>query len=212
MQQTTLSFRRPYCLTFSKSFRTHLLFHTEKKRLELKSLHITFAYFQSVNVSTSDKLKWEKKCTRICRKHFISLVDDMNINYKCILVNVLCFCCCFWFTLQELTDSKSWDLYWTSTVVITHICMQESHVEYTPVKQTGHLNVPPMPSKLCSIRWHWSLAGESNDWLHSLHSWFSPSSVDKKDKTHTHKENHQWGDEQDVNFRGLYFTFFLKIL
>jgi len=23
-----------------------------------------------------------------------------------------------------------------------------------PVKHTGHLKVPPMPSKLCSIRWH----------------------------------------------------------
>lgn len=48
-----------------------------------------------------------------------------------------------------------------------------------PVKHTGHLKVPPMPSKLCSIRWHWSLAGESNVWLQSLHSWFSPSSVGK---------------------------------
>lgn len=46
-----------------------------------------------------------------------------------------------------------------------------------PVKHTGHLKVPPMPSKLCSIRWHWSLAGESNVWLQSLHSWFSPSSA-----------------------------------
>lgn len=48
-----------------------------------------------------------------------------------------------------------------------------------PVKHTGHLKVPPMPSKLCSIRWHWSLAGESNVWLQSLHSWFSPSSVEE---------------------------------
>lgn len=48
-----------------------------------------------------------------------------------------------------------------------------------PVKQTGHLKVPPIPSKLCSIRWHWSLAGESKVWLQSLHSWFSPSSVEK---------------------------------
>lgn len=46
-----------------------------------------------------------------------------------------------------------------------------------PVKQTGHLNVPPIPSKLCSIRWHRSFAGESNIWLHSLHSWLMPSSA-----------------------------------
>lgn len=52
-------------------------------------------------------------------------------------------------------------------------------VYFLPVKQTGHLKVPPIPSKLCSIRWHWSLAGESKVWLQSLHSWFSPSSVEE---------------------------------
>lgn len=50
----------------------------------------------------------------------------------------------------------------------------------SPVKQTGHLKVPPMPSKLCSIRWHSSLAGESNIWLHSLHSWLMPSSANRR--------------------------------
>lgn len=53
----------------------------------------------------------------------------------------------------------------------------------SPVKQTGHLKVPPMPSKLCSIRWHRSLAGESNIWLHSLHSWLMPSSATQDDDT-----------------------------
>lgn len=50
----------------------------------------------------------------------------------------------------------------------------------SPVKQTGHLKVPPMPSKLCSIRWQSSLAGESNIWLHSLHSWLMPSSANRR--------------------------------
>lgn len=53
----------------------------------------------------------------------------------------------------------------------------------SPVKQTGHLKVPPIPSKLCSIRWQSSLAGESNIWLHSLHSWLMPSSANRK-QTH----------------------------
>lgn len=50
-----------------------------------------------------------------------------------------------------------------------------------PVKHTGHLKVPPMPSKLCSMRWQRSLAGESNIWLHSLHSWLMPSSAKERD-------------------------------
>lgn len=50
----------------------------------------------------------------------------------------------------------------------------------SPVKQTGHLKVPPIPSKLCSIRWQSSLAGESNIWLHSLHSWLMPSSANRR--------------------------------
>lgn len=59
----------------------------------------------------------------------------------------------------------------------------------SPVKQTGHLKVPPMPSKLCSIRWHRSLAGESNIWLHSLHSWLMPSSATQEHDTtgYTHR-------------------------
>ena len=56
--------------------------------------------------------------------------------------------------------------------------------QHAPVKQTGHLKVPPIPSKLCSIRWHCSFAGESKDWLQSLHSWFRPSSVGDKQEKH----------------------------
>lgn len=62
------------------------------------------------------------------------------------------------------------------------------HMGTIPVKHTGHLKVPPMPSKLCSMRWQRSLAGESNIWLHSLHSWLMPSSARESDnfsETHT---------------------------
>ncbi len=47
-----------------------------------------------------------------------------------------------------------------------------------------------MPSKLCSIRWHRSLAGESNIWLHSLHSWLMPSSATQEHDTtgYTHQQ------------------------
>lgn len=61
-----------------------------------------------------------------------------------------------------------------------HSC--RPHVGTIPVKHTGHLKVPPMPSKLCSMRWQRSLAGESNIWLHSLHSWLMPSSARESDK------------------------------
>lgn len=60
-----------------------------------------------------------------------------------------------------------------------HSC--HAHVGTIPVKHTGHLKVPPMPSKLCSMRWQRSLAGESNIWLHSLHSWLMPSSARESD-------------------------------
>lgn len=60
-----------------------------------------------------------------------------------------------------------------------HSC--HAHTGTLPVKQTGHLKVPPMPSKLCSMRWQRSLAGESNIWLHSLHSWLMPSSAKESD-------------------------------
>lgn len=60
-----------------------------------------------------------------------------------------------------------------------HFC--HAHTGTIPVKHTGHLKVPPMPSKLCSMRWQRSLAGESNIWLHSLHSWLMPSSAKKSD-------------------------------
>ncbi len=67
---------------------------------------------------------------------------------------------------------------------------QPPGLDPSPVKQTGHLKVPPMPSKLCSIRWHRSLAGESNIWLHSLHSWLMPSSATQEHDTtgYTHHQ------------------------
>lgn len=105
----------------------------------------------------------------------------------CICANLyICFCVqyvspCFWVQFKckagKTQVSRSYLLYcpwrWMCVFVCVSVCL-------SPVKQTGHLKVPPMPSKLCSIRWQSSLAGESNIWLHSLHSWLMPSSANRR--------------------------------
>lgn len=67
-----------------------------------------------------------------------------------------------------------------------------------------------MPSKLCSIRWHWSFAGESNDWLQSLHSWFSPSSAEMKQEKNTHTLSEF--ESQMLELRGLTLPHFYSFL